>query len=273
MKNDEIIRVVQLPIIEQYFNDLNQEISQRVQLALSLACTEETIGAVKKERAELNKMFAELAQRRKEVKEAVLTPYKRFEAVFNENVSAPMRAADDTLKRRINDIDAGVKKRCEEDLRQYFAEVCIVNRIDWLQYEDVGIKVDMASAKSKTPNKLRKEIKEFVETVRTNLDLISGMEHEEEILVEYKKCLNYANAVFIVKERHERIEQERKRQENDTAEKESVEKVVDKVEKVIALSPPKESEPQICCTFKVTDTKERLIALRNWMDENGYKFG
>lgn len=272
MKNDEIIRVVQLPIIEQYFNDLNQEISQRVQTALSLACTEETIGTVKKERAELNKMFAELEQRRKEVKEAVLAPYKRFEVIYNENVAAQMKAADDTLKRRIDDIETEIKKRCEEDLRRYFAEVCIVNRVDWLRYEDVGIKVDMASAKAKTPNRLRKEIKEFVETVLTDLDLISGMEHEEEILVEYKKCLNYANAVLIVRERHERIEAERKRQEQNAAEKEAVEKSVDKVERVIALSLPKESEPQICCTFKVTDTKERLIALRNWMDENGYKF-
>jgi len=73
--NDNLIIVRQLPVIEDQLLQVKASIESRVGEALSLACTEDTYKAVKKARSELNKEYAELERRRKEVKASILAPY------------------------------------------------------------------------------------------------------------------------------------------------------------------------------------------------------
>ena len=84
--DNALIRVTQLPVIEEQLRALKASIDQKVNDALSLACTHDTIQAVKSTRAELNKEFSSLEDQRKAVKKAVLGPYEQFESVYKECV-------------------------------------------------------------------------------------------------------------------------------------------------------------------------------------------
>ena len=69
--------------------------------------------------------------------------------------------------------------------------------------------------------------------------------------------------------RIKRIEAERKSLDT-MAEQKSVDEAV--ISKVEALAPPAVQEETLTVTFTVTDTKNRLIALREWMKENDYEY-
>ena len=99
---NELIKVVQLPVIEEQLRSMKEAVDKRVEEALSLVCTEETIQTVKSARAELNKEFQALEEQRKEVKKAVLGPYERFEAVYKECVRDAFKKADAALKGKVD---------------------------------------------------------------------------------------------------------------------------------------------------------------------------
>lgn len=266
---NEIIQIKQLPIIEERLRDLKKSIDAQVSEALSMVCTEETVQSIKGMRSDLNKQFSELEAQRKSVKAAVLEPYNQFEKIYAECVSDSFKKADAELRDKINAVEDEIKNKCEESLREYFDELCVAHHVEWLTFDRCGIKVDMASAKSKNPKKLKEQILDFVVRVSNDVTTISWNENADELLVEYKRSLNFTEAMQTVLERHRRIEAERKsldtREEQKAAEKAAVSRVE-------ALAPPTVQEELLTVTFTVTDTKQRLIALREWMKENGYKY-
>lgn len=231
----DLIQVVQLPVIQERLRSMKGAIDQEVMEACSLACTEDTIQTVKGKRAELRKLLDSLEAQRKAVKAAVMGPYNDFESVYKECVSDTLKSADAALKNKIDEVETEQKRRCEEGLRDYFSELCAVHHLDWLTYEQAGIKVDMASAKAKTPGKLRKQLAEFVIGVNDGVNLISSMGNAEEIMVEFRECLDASRSIAIVLERRRRIEEQKAAQEARTA---AIEQEAEMVRRVEALAPP-----------------------------------
>lgn len=241
---DALIQVKQLPVIEEHLRSMKEAVDKRVEEALSLVCTEETVQSVKNVRADLNKELQALEDQRKEVKKAVLGPYEQFEAVYKECVSDAYRWADLELKKKINDTENEIKKRCEDSLREYFDELCAAERVDFVRYEQAGIVVDMASAKQKTPKKLREKLADFVAGISRSMELISGMDGAEEIMVEFKRTLDAPAAITTVQERHRRIEAEREAQALREAQRAREAEAVAKVEAAAppVMEPPREEK-------------------------------
>lgn len=276
-KTGELIRLVQIPVIEEQLRAVKDQVDARVGTATSLVCTEETLQAVKATRAELNKEFAELEARRKDVKSAVLAPYERFEAVYKECVSDAFKRADANLKAKIDDTEAGMKTRCEGAIREYFDELCAAHHIDFVPFERTGVKVSLADAKAKTqpPKKLREHLVQFCAGIAQDVEMISSLDDAEEIMAEYKQTLDAVLAVGTVQDRHRRIEEERaareKREEVQAREAEAVRQVE-------AFAPPTaataaQAGPKMArVTFTVTDTIDRLKALKQFLVVNGYQY-
>ena len=206
-----LIRLVQLPVIEERLRDLKEATEWRTGQAMSMVCAPETLAAVKTVRAELNQEFAEMEAQRKAVKAAIMEPYDRFEAVYRDCVAVPFRQADADLKGKIEATEREIKEHCEEYLRRYFAELCAAHGVDFLSFEQTGVKVDMASARAKTPKKLMEQLRMMVEGCAQAMATIDGMEHGDEIAVEYKKCLDLTFAIQVVTKRHQLLEAERQR--------------------------------------------------------------
>jgi len=198
----ELIVVKQLPIIEQQLKVISDDIQAKVDEVLSLAVTEDTVKAVKKQRTELTKMFKDLEDRRKSVKAAVMKPYEEFEAVYKTYVTDIFKPADAKLKKKIDEVEDGIKREKFDKVETHFNEYCQSKGIDFLTFANTGIKVGL----SDSMKSLKDRSVEFVDKVVDDLALIETQEHKPEILVEYKKTLNVSQAITTVKARMEAIE-------------------------------------------------------------------
>lgn len=276
---NELIKVTQLPIIEEQLRTAKEYVDKVVDEALSLICNEDTVQAVKTTRAELNKQFTAFEEQRKGVKAAVLDPYNRFEAVYKECVSDAYKRADAALKQKINDVESGMKRQCEAGLREYFTELCMAHHIDFVSFEQTGVSVSMADAKSKTqpPKKLREQLSQFIAKIEQDVALIAGMDDADEIMEVFTRTLNATAAIGTVQERHRRIEAERAaRAEREAAQAQEAE-AVKKVDALEAFAPPVEKEPEaepetervFRCKFMVRATKSQLKRLKEFMNTEG----
>lgn len=275
----ELIVVKQLPEIVERLHTVKESVNGRVSNALAMVCTEETLQAVKAERAKLNQEFAILEDQRKAVKKAVLGPYEQFEEVYRDCVSIGFKQADEAFRSKISEVESEIKRRCDEGLRDYFAELCAVHHLDWLTYERAGIKVDMASAKAKTPNKLRKQLMEFVVGVADSVDRISALEDAGEIMAEYKRTLNAADAICTVQERCRRVEEQKKELEARKAVCEQEAAMVRRVEALVppvVMEKPPEKDPNEIIpklTFTVINaTRAQLRRVREFLKMEGIQY-
>ena len=278
---NELIRVIQLPVIEEQLRAMKEQVDQKVADALSLVCTDETLSTVKEVRASLNKDFKALEEQRKAVKKAVMGPYEAFEKVYKECVSDAFNHADYELKAKISDVENAIKGACEEEMRTYFSELAAAEHVEWLKYEWAGVKVDMASSRQKSHAQLREQIAAFVVRVSQDVTTISGMEDAEEIMAEYRKCLDLGRSIGTVQERHQRIEEERRAAEERNA---AIEAQQAAVEKVDAVAPPTSVSPPVAapaaqedtkvykCSFTVRATKTQLRKLKEFMIQEGIRY-
>lgn len=277
----DLIRVTQLPIIEEQLRSMQEQVEAKTTEAVSLVCNDETLSTVKAARADLNKTFADLEEQRKAVKRAVMEPWERFESVYKECISIPFKQADAALKGKISAVENDLKGRAEQEAADYFYELCQAERVEWLSWGQAGITVSMTDARQKTRKSLREKITTFVTGVARGAEAISGMEDSEEIMVEFRRCLDAATAIRIVQERHQRIKNERRAAEARRAAMEAQQASVEKVESAApptVVSPPvaapaaQENEKVYKCSFTVRATKEQLKKLKDFMCKEGIKY-
>lgn len=205
--NGPLIKLVQLPIIEERLRELKPWVEQRVSQAMAMPCTDETVTEIKNIRAELNALFNEAEAHRKGVKTAVMKPYDDFEAVYKECITEPFKRADVDLKGKVVAVETGMKQLCEDGLRKLFGELTAAHHLAWLQYERAGIRVSLTDAKAKTqpPKKLRDALTQFVERVAQDVTMIHVLPDANEIMVEYRQTLNAPVAIQTVNLRHQRM--------------------------------------------------------------------
>lgn len=268
---EELIAVKQLPVIEERLRTLKDRWEQRALDAEAMVCTEDTIQAVKAFRADMRREFEEVEILRKQAKQAVMEPYDRFEAVYRECVTEPFQKADNACAGKVSEVETDMKRRCEDGLRDYFAELCSVRHLDWLEYERAGIKVDMASAKANAPKRLMEQLSSFVAGVADSVDRIIQMDDADEIMVEFKEHLDAAKAIYDVHERHQQKEAERAEREARYAALEQEQEAVRKVE---ALAPPVQvGQPKtVKCTFTVHTTMDKLKKLKEFLNTEGIQY-
>lgn len=205
----QIITIKQLPIIEEKLQLIKAEIDAKTQHVLALDCNDATVKAIKSLRADLNKDFGELEEKRKEVKRAVMSPYERFEEVYTECVTNIYKQTDAILKGRIAIVENAIKANKEKEIRAYYDEYAESLGIDFVPYEKSGITVTLsASAK-----KLKEQVAAYLDRIADELKLIGTQPQDlqPEILVEYKRTVNVAYSIQTVIERKKAIEEEAER--------------------------------------------------------------
>ena len=271
MKENELIVVKQLPVIEERLKELSIQIEEKVNNALALQCTEENYKDVKKVRADLKKQFDDLETKRKEVKNAVLNPYNDFEEIYKKYVSDKFKTADGELKTKIDNVELGLKKEKEEEIKHYFEELKDKNNLEFIQYEQLGIKVGLSDSKKS----IMKEIDIFFEKVLNELQVIELQEYKDEILVEYMKDLNFTRAMKDVSDRHKALEQVKEQQTIKEEQKLTDEQVIAKVDSLLApkVEEAKPTSDEILeISFKVRGTRKKLKELKEFLNNGGYDY-
>ena len=272
---NEIIKITQLPVIEERLRSMQEQVEKRTSEAMSMVCTEDTVQAVKKLRAELNSEFWELEGQRKAVKKAILEPYERFDALYKSCIGDPYKQADTDLKGKIDAVQGEIRAKKEMELAEFYNEYAAAHCVDWLHFCDAGIKVLLSSS----TKKLKDEARAIIDQIEADTTAIDGMDNAEEVMAEYKACRSLADAVTIVKQRHERIEAEQKAAEERKAAQEAQRAAVERVEAAapVVMAPPVQApqearEREYSCVFTVKTTITKLKALKAYMDKEGIKY-
>ena len=282
LANTNLIHVVQLPVIEERLRSMKETVEQQTSTAMALVYNDENLAQVRAVRSDLNKIFASMEAQRKFVKKSIMGPYEAFEKVYKECVTEPFKRADADLKSKVSAVENGIKSDCETKMRQYFFELCAAEHVEWLKFEWVGLKITLDVARQKSHSKLREQIAGFVVGVAQSVKTISKMDDSEEIMVEYRKCLDMGRAIGIVQDRHQRIEEERKDSKARRAAQEAQDTAVQKVE---AVAPPpvfdspmavpvpqQENEKVYKCPFTVWGSKAQLKKLKEFMNQEGIRY-
>ena len=289
--DNQIIVLKQLPIIEERMAQEKALIEQRVAEIMRLPVTEETRQDAKKAKAALNAEFKEYEERRKQVKDAILGPYNAFEAVYKECIAEPYRTAEAVLKERIAVIEDGIKEQKTADIEAYFEELrSTMNLPDGIgTFQQTGFKVGLSTS----VKKMREAATVFLENIKEDVQHIRTLEHADEILLEYRQCLNVSQAAGIVNDRHRRITEEKQRREQAAeaarvraeaqarteaifAQQEAEEQQAAEIEELEPLTPPVIEEPQqkqvFTTTFTVKGTLAQLKALKTFLEDGGYEY-
>lgn len=279
---NEVIRVTQLPIIEEHLRTLSAEIDEKVNLAVSLVCTEDTVKEVKKVRSELTKQFAELEEQRKAVKKAVIEPYNNFQAVYDEFIGNKYKTADSALKAKIGEVEGELKNKKETAVKEYFDEYKKAVDVDWLTFDMAGLNITLTVSEKK----LKEQAKAFVDRVAADVAAIAIQDDNAEIMVEYRKTRNLSQSLQIVKDRKEQME---RMAQAEAARKSAAierEERAAEVQRVVEISAPKAelSAPKVekkeeqkkvqmyTATFKVKGTLEQLKELKAFLEERGINY-
>ncbi len=198
--NNEI-QLIQKPEIRHKLKEAGARVTERLaELGVeTLVATEDTVKSLKDLRAELNKELDNYESQRKWVKEGVLNPYNEFEAIYKTEISEKYKTAIDTLKDKIAVVENKIKAEKRERVQVYFTELCKAEGIDFVSFEKVVPEVNLST----TEKKYKEQCNEFIARVQDDIKLISTEEHQAEILAEYRKTLNSAQAITAVRQRKE----------------------------------------------------------------------
>lgn len=292
ISNDEnengLVVVKQLPVIEEQLKKASDEIDEKVKNAVALVCTDENVKIIKDVRATLNKELKEFEDKKKQVKAEIMRPYEDFESSYKKYISDKYKSADAELKNKIDTVENELKANKKTEVVNYFNEYLSSKNIDFVTYEQANINITLTvSMKS-----LKEQVKNFIDKIADDLNLIDAQEHKAEILVEYKQSLNVSKAITTVTNRFKAIEEEKARQERDVElKKEIVEiakdgdkyaetKHVPTIEEVpqmeieTSLKEPvaEEQEEILTLTFKVKGTRKKLRALKEFLVNGGYEY-
>lgn len=186
-------RVEDFPIateIKFNFDEIKNEVAEKMKFYSSLTYTEEQLQEAKQDRATLNKFIKALDQRRKEIKDEILQPYKAFELRLNEVISLveePKQLIDSQIK--------AFESKEKEDKN---------NRIMDIFKEEVGDRdIDLfVIFNPKWLNKTypEKDIREEIQTAcfhyDTNLPILEQLpDYSAEAIQRYKETMDFSKAI------------------------------------------------------------------------------
>lgn len=274
MVNQELIVIKQLPVIEEKLKQLSEDISEKVESAKALVCTEENVKTIKQVRANLNKEFIQVENQRKAVKERILEPYMKFEKIYKEYISDKYKSADEDLKTKINTVENELKVQKEQEIKNYFEELKTANNIDFVTYVQAKINVTLTASKKS----LKEQVDSFINKILDDLKLIETQDNKAEILVEYKKDLNVSRAITEVVNRKEEL-LKIQQQQIDRNLQEEKNRIQENLNNLASDNTDNQIQQEVQTqekiykiTFTVTGTAVRLKQLKDYMLREGYQY-
>lgn len=268
---NELICIKQLPIIEEQLQLVKTAVEERVSAALSLVCTEDTVQSVKKARAVLNAELKQWEEKRLEVKREIIKPYENFENTYKECVQNVYKHADEELKNKIQDVENELKQQKENCVKQYFYEYAKSCDVDWVRFENCGVKITLSASLKK----LKEEVKAYIDKICEGLDIIDAQsEYSDEMRVEYKNGCGVSEAITTVINRHRAIDAEKTTTGKtlSTTEENSAAAVVPVGNEPLTAPEIMAEEPMYTMCFTVKATLAKLKELKKYMSDNDITF-
>ena len=286
---DDLITVKQVPMIVDNILALEPVIRAKGAEVLSMAVTEETRAVAKTTKANINKEREEFERR---VNNALAPIYDAVRPIEDakKKISGVYKEIYAAMGEKVSVVEDGLKDQKREEIQVFYEEY----------RQSVGLQDERMADFDKWPKAknillgdsakgLRETAKEYLNQISGDMTTIRNLQHQDEILVEYRVLKNCNLAIQTVFDRHRKQDEERQRREAAAAEREEREarerENMAKVEAAIAaskpLEPPKPKEPEkpqkdpnqiLTLRFTVTATRAKLIELRNFLKDGGYQY-
>lgn len=237
----------------------------------NLMISEEDVKDMKKEKAVINKLKDAVATYRKNIVADFKKPILEFENAAKETEKT-LKEAYESIDSQISVFEEQRRQEMVSELKEYFDEYKTVCHLEWLEYERMNQNVTISGSLKK----YRVEITDFINLISSHIRAMEIYPEEEraEILVEYKRTLNFTEALVTVKKRQEALAEEKARQEALKAFSVKEEEVVNKVDELIAPVEIEQKPAQKIHTvaLKVSGTADQLKDLKIFMEKEGITY-
>ena len=262
-----IISISDLLSTESNLKAISLDIQHKLDVAKKMACTEETKQAVKRYRTELKKEIEELETERKTKTKEYEKPLNEFLTVYKELILQPYRVADQALKNKIDEVETAQKGAKREAVESYARELIQSYALDWLDVSRILPNITLSASEKS----LKKAVKDTVDRIKSEVDCINAISDNMELMAEYIKCLNLAQARLIIVERQHSLEAAAKAKKAYNQQEELDREAEKRIEQ---LAPPTvvQEEKTYTMTFTVSGTIEQLKALKAFMTNNNIDF-
>lgn len=265
---NELIKVEQLPKIFSQLEIIGKEIDKNLEGLNELKCTEFNKKEVKKRRTEITNLNTLMEDKRKEIKNAILKDYEIFNKKYEKEVKNKLINAKNILTDKINEIEDGQKQEKREAIEEFANNYIIDKNLEGLvTFEQLNINITLtASEKS-----LKDEVLRKLEKIETDLKLIQLEEnYSDEILIEYKKNFDLTKAKLEVVNRHKQLEKLQQEKSEVQLKIDEEDNIVESIDEIVA---PKEiDEELITVSFTITDTKDRIKEIKEFLIKGGYDY-
>lgn len=267
---NEIVKIEQMPKVFEQLELIGAYVDEQLKDLDKLECTDKNKQEVKDKRTVINNTLNMLETKRKEIKSKLNEPYDIFNKKYEETTKIKLQEASKLLAEKINKIEDEQKAKKREEVERYFNEYATSKDIDFVKFEQLNLNITL----SVSEKNLKEQVKTFVDKVVDDLILIASQEHNDEILLDYKKTLNVSSAISNVLNRYKELEELKKKEEERAQKQEQVKENVKRVEDVIApptrVEAKQEETLEIC--FKVRGSREKLKSLVNYLKEGEYEY-
>ena len=258
-------------VIEFNYDDLRQEIIEKVSMYTNLVYTDEQIKEAKSDRSKLNKFVKALSDERIRIKKECLKPYEDFEKKINE-LTAIVNEPIALIDKQVKEYEELKKSMKLANIQEYFDEV---NTHDFLKLDDImNHKWLNASVSMKS---IHEEINERIKVVAQDIATLSTLpEFGFEATEVYKTTLDVNKAISEAKRMSEiakaKAEAEVKKQEvkqtsfNDT---ESFDACVQECKKGDKKAT---GQPKQWVSFSAFLSTEDALALKEFFNSRNIEF-
>lgn len=203
--------------IDWNFEDLKGEISKKSQEYMNLVYSDSQIKEAKKDRATLRKLITALEDKRKQIKEEVMVPYRDFETKEKELVSIINKAVEN-IDSQIKGYEKGLREEKLKKVKAIYSE-CIGDLSQMIPFEKT-FKDSYLNAGT-TLKSIREEMTALYEKVDREMKLITAdtSPYVQSMRQVYSETLDFSLAMQKKQELEEaeqlriRTEEERKRRE------------------------------------------------------------
>ena len=268
--------------IDFNFEEVKAWLSENLAVYRNMVVTEDAIAAAKTDKTKIREISSAISEQRIAVKKRYLEPYQVFEANMKE-LSGMCDEASKNIDDQLKAFEEARKAQKRAELAEYFKNQ---DPPQWLTFERIenprwmNVTFSFADA--------QKEIEQKIKVVRTDLESIGEFDAEftDEMLLEYKKTLNFSGAIQRGNElRRMKQEREQRRAAQEAAERaragereeakrrraaeEKAARAEQEARETASSDESKPEETQIqVLDFRVYVTQEQKIALRDWLKEN-----
>jgi hypothetical protein len=273
-------------IIENNGEEVRAWLGDVMQKYEGLVVTPESIKSAKEDKAKLNKLRTALEERRKEVKRDYLAPYQRFEEKYKELlalIDKPIAGIDSQIRA----LDEQERQQKYDRLKAYFGQ-CVTgaapNDAAFIRFEDI-LNPKWAN-KTLSESKLEQELCDTVTRIYGERDelakLYSGSKHLTAILAEFGKRYDKSAAMAYAEQLRLAEEQQAARAAQEAAFAQRKAAAISALNSAaeqgipVAPEPPEPpvhtAQPLLRGTFRVEGTRNQIIALREFMKQQGISF-